>query len=207
MRKINLLLAWIIVFLFSPAAFGASPFDVHKGPFGVKIRGLQLGRPLSFEELAAIGEQFSQYSISLGKKGKTDVVMINSELTKAGSWTWDIVYGDASSNALAAHVKNLGELLEGLKKRGLDSAKLFLYDGSVIITEKNRIIKIFFSREAFKAEFMDLDVFAEAIARNIPSITNMNWDQVTQAYYHKNYSEGWQITVNKDGVHIDPITI
>ena len=69
MKKIRVLVSVFLCFLLAAPAIAADPFDVHKGGFGPKIKGLQLGMTMTLMDMVAAGlEVLPEDGFELGKR-------------------------------------------------------------------------------------------------------------------------------------------
>ena len=210
MKKICVLVSVFLCFLLAAPAIAADPFDVHEAGFGPRIKGLQLGMPMTLTEMVAAGlevwpgDTFNLYIHDIGQKGN-----LGLQFTKDGNQLkgWeinDILTFDRAAQREFSKYETLEELFEAVSKEGFSGVSCNGGSFYFYINSKSRVNRITLFNRVFNAQDMSHREFAQALlnAYNLPSLEGGR-----NVYTGKNLNEGWQVEIYEDRIRVFPITI
>ena len=205
-------LAFLTAFIsLSPAfAAGNDPFKVHPAGFGPEIRGLQLGKPMTYPEM--INEQremnllgfnmviadnykaVDQQNRSSDKPGKWILVTFSTGNLMSGAINISIVNGSRDVLSNLTENGTLNDLFEYLRKSGLN------YASTENITLCNdRVIQYSVDKSTLVKETSTTGDFAQRLSKTY-SLGVM--EKKGHNYEVNSPSEGWRVVVTDDRVTI-----
>ena len=202
------LLVLIFVFLLVQPAFAADPLKVHEAGFGPEIRGLRLGKPMTWPEMlntqynirqgvvapvfgmfiADNYEAVSQQDSSPGKPGKW--ILVNF----LGGKNATIMNGGGGMLSEAPKSGTLNDFFTFLKKSGLNYAST-----PNITLRDERVIEYSVDKKDVSPAASTAGDFAQWLRQRYALGT---MEQKGEAYEASNPSEGWRVEVTDSKVTV-----
>ncbi|MDR2179299.1 MAG: hypothetical protein LBP21_03230 [Synergistaceae bacterium] len=188
----------VLIFAVSAAggAFAADPFKVHKGGFGPKMKGLQLGMPMTWVEAVAWGSQYRFPVRIFFFQGPRIVFAIDITGEEGKVTGWKIVDGTLQAEFENKQELTLGELFEELKRKGVDSANI----GGITVRNDRVAFFELLKGKHFDAESMPLADFVQALVDTYKLGTVSG--NARNGYDGQNASEGWAVQIGPEFLNI-----
>ena len=223
MKRYSMLIV-LLVFVSASVAAAADPLKVHEAGFGPLIRGLQLGKPMTWPEMLHMQANIIKnpkpwapgtpppiplpvsFSIYIADNGKA-VSRQDSSTEMPGQWILvNFLAGKAlimnGSGGILSDTPKSGtvdELFAFLKKNGLNYAST-----PNITLRDERIIHYSIGKDALPVNAATAAQFAQWV-KNVCSLKTVK--QKGEHYEASNQSEGWRMEVTDTTVTVFPTPI
>jgi hypothetical protein len=197
MKNALMSLVCLCVLLFAGSAFAADPFEVHEGGFGPKIKGLQLGMPMTWTEMAVwlLQNGRSEFVVSFSGSASDVRLIFKGEGEKITGWDFGYSESEDIKKKFAGKNFPLEELFEELRKDGYTSASYLSYDGAVSVND-NRLSRFELSKgRDFDAESKPIGDFAQELAAAY-SLGTLE-DNHDNSWSSSNPAEGWEVRISE----------